>query len=240
MSEAPRGIFITGTDTGCGKTLIACGLARALLRKGTNIGIMKPLASGGRTFREPGHRSRRVSEDAFLLRQAAATSDSLDLINPFCFKSPLAPWVASRFDRQPLKLSRVFNAFGELGRRHDHLIVEGVGGVRVPLTENVQVIDLIERFKLPALIVARPGLGTLNHTFLTLEALRQRGIRVAGVVINGWRGKSIAERTNPKAIRKAGRIRTAVVPWKKSFQINFDLLASTLIHLGILRWNGFP
>jgi len=240
LSEKPHGLFVTGTDTDCGKTLIACGLARALLRKGFNIGVMKPLASGGSAFHESGQRRRSVSEDALQLRQAAATSDALDLINPICCKSPLAPWVASRFDRQPLNLSRVLRAFKELIRRHNYLIVEGIGGVHVPLTSTVHVIDLIERMKLPALVVAKPGLGSLNHTFLTLEALRQRGIRTVGVIISGWKGKTLAEKTNPKAIRLVGCTKTAVLPWRNSFQNNFDLLASTLIRLGILKWNGLP
>jgi dethiobiotin synthetase len=240
LSDVPRGLFVTGTDTDCGKTLVSCGLARAFLRKGLNVGVMKPLASGGPAFHEPGHRSRRVSEDALLLRQAAATSDALDLINPCCFKSSLAPWVASRFDRQPLSLDRVMAAFRELVRRHDYLVVEGIGGLRVPLTEKIQVIDLVERLRLPALVVSRPGLGSLNHTFLTLEALRRRGIRVVGVIISGWRGKNLAERTNPKTIRQVGRTRVAVLPWKKRYQMNFDLLATTLTRLGVLSWNGLP
>ena len=235
-----RGVFVTGTDTGCGKTLVSCGLARAILRKGLNVGVMKPLASGGATFREPGQKTRRVSEDALLMRLAAATSDALDLINPYCFKSPLAPWVASRFDRQPLNLNHVMKSFRELDRRHNYMIVEGIGGVRVPITEKFHVIDLIERMKLPVLIVSKPGLGSLNHTFLTLDALRQRGVRVSGVVISGWRGKTLAERTNPRAIRQAGRVRVAVLPWQKRFQMNFDLLATTLTRLGILGWNGLP
>ena len=95
MARQINGVFVTGTDTECGKTLIAGGIARALLRKGFNVGVMKPVATWGDLWREPGQKNRWISEDALHLRQAAATSDALSLINPVCFKFPLAPWPAA-------------------------------------------------------------------------------------------------------------------------------------------------
>ena len=147
LSRQHKGIFVTGTDTDCGKTIIAGGIARALLHKGFNVGVMKPVATWGDPRREPGGRKRWISEDALHLRQAAATSDSLDLINPICFKAAMAPWPAARLEKKKIDIHRVTLAYKELCRRHDFVVVEGVGGLMVPLKRDFFVIDLIARMK---------------------------------------------------------------------------------------------
>src|SRR5439155_14930136 len=107
LSKLVSGVFVTGTDTDCGKTIIAGGIARALLRKGFNVGVMKPVATWGDPCREPGVRTKWISEDALHLRQAAATSDGLSLINPLCFKAAMAPWAAFIQEKKTIDLDRI-------------------------------------------------------------------------------------------------------------------------------------
>lgn len=240
MSTLASGVFVTGTDTDCGKTIIAGGIARALVRKGMNVGVMKPIATSGDPCREPGVRTKWISEDAYHLRQAAVTSDSLDLINPYCFKAALAPWPAARHEKKSIDVSRVMNAYRELSRRHDYMVVEGVGGVMVPILKDFFVRDLIRRMRLAAIVVAHPHLGTLNHTLMTVNALKEKGIALAGVVINRWEGKTRAERSNPHVLQRILDRRILVVRHQPRFVSDFDALAKHLVQEGLLRWPHLP
>ena len=174
-----RGVFVTGTDTGVGKTLVACALAAWCRRHGLDAGVMKPIATGG--VRRAG---RYVSEDALRLARAAASRDPWPLINPVCYREPLAPWTASRRSGRPIRFEPILAAAKQLRARHEVLIVEGVGGWLVPLTARRTVGDLAGRLQLPVVLVARAGLGTLNHTLLSLEAIRRSGLSVLGVILN--------------------------------------------------------
>ncbi|MCG3204797.1 MAG: ATP-dependent dethiobiotin synthetase BioD [Elusimicrobia bacterium] len=240
LSRQIKGVFVTGTDTDCGKTIIAGGIARALLHKGFNVGVMKPVATWGDPRREPGGRHRWISEDALHLRQAAATSDSLDLINPICFKAAMAPWPAARQEKKKIDLHRITVAYRELCRRHDFMVVEGVGGLMVPIKRDLFVIDLISRMKLAAVVVAHPDLGTLNHTMLTVNALKKEGIPLAGVILNNYQGKTRAEQTNPEVLRKILDRKVMVVPHKSSFVSEFDALARFLTKQGLFHWPFLP
>ncbi|MCB4757565.1 MAG: dethiobiotin synthase [Elusimicrobia bacterium] len=235
-----NGIFITGTGTDCGKTVIAGGVARALLRKNFNVGVMKPISTGGNPFREPGKRTKWISEDAFHLRQAAATSDALDLINPVCLKRALAPWPAARLEKKSIDLERVVSAYRELSRRHDFMVVEGVGGLLVPIKRDYFVMNLISRMKLSAIIVALPGMGTINHILLTVSALKKEGIPLSGVIINQWQGKSPAERTNPGVLQRILKRRVIVVKHQPRFVNDFDALANHLKKQGLFNWPHLP
>jgi dethiobiotin synthetase len=239
LSRLVNGVFVTGTDTDCGKTVIAGGIARALLHKGFNVGVMKPLATGGDSRREGSH-PRWVSVDALHLRQAAATSDSLDLINPYCFKTPLAPWPAARLERKSIDVNRVMNAYKELSRRHDFMVVEGIGGLMVPIKRDFFVVDLIARMRLAAIVVAGPDLGTINHTLLTVKELKRNGIPLAGVVINNWVGKNFAQRTNPKVIHRILDRNILVVRHHPAYVSDFDSLARFLAKRGLFNWPHLP
>ena len=206
-----RGIFVTGTDTGVGKTVVACALAAWCRAQGLRVGVMKPIASGGRRMRDGG-RARWVSDDAVHLVRAAGVDDPWSLVNPVCFKEPLAPWTAARRERRPIRLDAVVEAFFALRERHDILIVEGVGGLLVPLNARETVAELAKRLGLPLLLVARPGLGTLNHILLSLECARERSLPVCGLIINHSRHPSrgvmacLAERTNPEILARLARV----------------------------------
>lgn len=240
MARKINGVFVTGTDTDCGKTIISGGIARALLHKGFNVGVMKPVATWGDPKREPGGRKRWISEDALHLRQAAATSDSLDIINPICYKAALAPWPAARMEKKNVDMERVFHAYRELQQRHDFLVIEGVGGLMVPLKRDYFVIDMISRMHLAAIVVAHPDLGTINHTLLTVNALKKAGIPLAGVVINNWKGKTRAEQTNPHVLRKILDRNIMVVPHQLRFVSDFDAIARHLVKRGLFNWPFLP
>jgi dethiobiotin synthetase len=194
-----RGIFITGTDTGVGKTYLAAGIARLLHARGIDVGVMKPAETG--CIRRNG---KLVPSDALVLMKAAGVHDRLHDVNHYRFKKPLAPSVAAATEGSSIDPARIRTGFDKLCRKHSFMIVEGAGGIMVPLTERYTYLDLAVDLRLPVMIVARPGLGTINHTLLTIEVLRRRGIAIAGVVINfaDDRRAGTAERTNPGVIQK--------------------------------------
>ena len=223
-----QGLFVTGTDTGIGKTRIAAGLAAALRRRGVDVGVMKPFASGAVV-----RRGRRVSEDAEELRRAAGVDDPFDLITPVCLEPALAPSMAARVSGEKIDLPRVWRAWRTLSRRHTAMIVEGAGGLLVPVKGRMTMADVARKLGLPLVIVARPSLGTLNHTALTIQAARAAGLKVLGIVVNySIRVRpGLAERLNPAALEDlTGRPVLATVPFLAPEALHpvFDRLASFL------------
>jgi len=190
-----RGIFITGTDTGVGKTVVAAVLARLLRMRGLSVGVMKPVTSGCRE-----ENGRLVSDDALLLCQAAGVDCSED-VAPYLLREPVAPAEAARQDGIVIDFARIRTSFDRLAAGHDFVIVEGAGGLMVPLAGGLLVADLARRLELSLLVVARPDLGTINHTVLTCFAAGQMGLKVAGVVINNYPDSpGLAERSAPHQI----------------------------------------
>lgn len=190
------GIFITGTDTGVGKTTVAAGLAGALKHRGYSVGVMKPVQSGAGV-----KNNRLYSQDAEILIAAAGSNDDEALVCPYLFREPFAPCVAAEMEGKTIDIEVIKNSYKELERRHDIVIVEGAGGIAVPIKGSFLVSDLILHLNLPAIIVSRAGLGTINHTFLTAEYAKARRIPVIGVIVNDYRG-GIVEQTNPEMIAK--------------------------------------
>jgi dethiobiotin synthetase len=177
------GLFVVGTDTGVGKTEVAAAVARALVAEGRRVGVLKPVATGA--THEP---TGWTCDDARRLIAAAGADVPLDRVTPIGFEEPLAPSVAARRAGRPLTHEAVLRAVGEAvdwwSSRADVLVVEGVGGLLCPLAEGTTVADLAIALDYPLVIVARRGLGTLNHTLLTVEAAHRRALRIAGVVLN--------------------------------------------------------
>lgn len=173
-----NGLFITGTDTGVGKTVVAATLARALRLRGVNVGVMKPVTSGCLE-----QNNELVSEDAELLAWAAGL-DVDDNIAPYRLKEPIVPVEAAKLDRVKISYSNIVEAYKRLAAQHDFMIVEGAGGLMVPLNGGLLVADLVKQMELPLLVVARPDLGTINHTVLTCFAAGQMDLDVKGVVVN--------------------------------------------------------
>lgn len=194
-----RGIFITGTDTGVGKTRVACAIASALYCQGIDAGVMKPA--------ETGCASRRgvlLPADALALIAATRSTDPLDLVNPYRFPEPLAPAVAAKLAGRSISLNRILTAFRRLSRTHEFMVVEGAGGIMVPLTGRMTFLDLAAAMGLPVLIIARSGLGTINHTMLTVMALRTRDLLITGIVLNDSTGgrRDASSRTNAGVIER--------------------------------------
>ncbi|HVZ81170.1 MAG TPA: dethiobiotin synthase [bacterium] len=217
-------LFVVGTDTGVGKTLVAAGLARMLANRGVKVGVMKPIASGG----DP-------SEDGLLLRKAARLPKSAyPEIVPVHFKQPLAPYTAS-WKEGKADLKRIEAAYRQAKMKYEFLIVEGIGGVLVPITKDFLAIDWLVKWKIPALVVARAGLGTLNHTLLTVEALRERKVKVLGVVVNGYKGKELSEKTNVQALRQLlGAPVHGPLRYNKIYENDLDRLAKDLSKIGMV------
>lgn len=189
-----RVFFVTATDTGVGKTMTVYALALLLREEGFSVGILKPVQSGG--------------DDAGFLRRKLGLKDSLRELNPFCALEPVSPHLALRRAKMSFDPNRVISALDVLLGRYDIVLVEGAGGLLVPLAENFLMADLAARLDCPLIVVARPGLGTINHTLLTLSEARNRGLEVAGVVlchsVSGKKG--LAEKNNPKDIMKFGTV----------------------------------
>jgi dethiobiotin synthetase len=214
-----KGIFITGTDTGVGKTLVACAAARLLRTGGVKVGVMKPVATGDQ-------------DDARRLLKAAGIEEDLTLINPQFFKAPLAPSVAAQAEGREVDSESIYKAYWHLSKKYDVMVVEGIGGVKVPLGESTYVVDLIEALRLPALVVARAGLGTLNHTLLTLDALAEKKVPIAGVLFNGGTGRTLAEKTNPAALQDHATVQVlGTLKFQKPLAENIDAAAEALKRL---------
>lgn len=188
------GIFITGTDTSIGKTVIAAGIAGAMQNKGYSVGVMKAVQSGA------GIRNARLySPDAEFMMQVIETKDEMELTCPYLLKEAMAPGTAAEIEGTEIDIDIINSAYQELEKRHDIVIVEGAGGIAVPIKKRFLISDLIKYMDIPVLIVARAGLGTINHTFLTIEYAKRSGIKIIGVIINNYRGGAVEEK-NPAVI----------------------------------------
>lgn len=192
-----KGVFVTGTDTGVGKTWIAAGVTAVLRQWGLKAVYFKPVQSGC-----PEENGRLIPTDARLAQELAGLKEPLELLTPITLRLPLAPGVAAIQEGTQIDLGLWADSIRNLAGRYDFLVVEGAGGLYVPLIgTKFLVLDLVSWLRLPLVVVARPGLGTINHTALTVMAARQMGLPVAGVILNRYPEKpSLAEKTNPEVI----------------------------------------
>jgi dethiobiotin synthetase len=207
MIATSSGLFVTGTDTGVGKTVIAAGVLAQWRADGLDAVPMKPVQTGCRTVR-----GRLVAPDlAFCLRAVGLKPGKRELADmaPYCFKPACSPHLAAKEAGVTLSIPVIERAFRRLSRAHEAVVVEGAGGVLVPLNERQTTLDLMIRLRLPVLLVARPGLGTINHTLLSLRVLHEAGLTVLGVVLNqaqpGHWGR--IENDNCRTIERLGRVK---------------------------------
>lgn len=197
-------IFITGTDTGVGKTITTLCLGVLLKSKGHKVGVMKPVQCAGK--------------DAAFLKKSLGIEDDLGLINPFCAPEPLSPHLAFRRSGITFDERKVQSVLEQLQVRHDIMLVEGAGGLMVPLKQGYDNADLIRDLKAEMIIVARLGLGTINHTLLTVNEAKRRGLKIRGIIFCQQKaGKnSIAEASNPKEIKDLSGIKVlGIIPYLK-------------------------
>lgn len=194
-----KGFFVTGTDTGVGKTIIAGVLIKTFNVLGLKTGGMKPIESG--CVREGGV---LIPSDGMFLKQTANMQEPITLITPCCFEHALAPLPASEIEKKHISIPDIRKAFYSLYKNYQTMIVEGVGGLMVPLKKNYFVVDLAKELGLPLIIVAKPGLGTINHSMLTVNYALKEGLAVAGLIINYCHPaeNSLAEETNPQLLEQ--------------------------------------
>ena len=196
-----RGFFVTGTTTDIGKTVVTGALAAAFAARGERVGVMKPAASGA----EPNPDGQLLAGDASFLMQAAGIGEEWrSSVSPYVFRAALAPGISATEEGKKIELEVIDAAFKRLQTNFSPVLVEGAGGLIVPLTPNMLVVDLAVRLKLPLLVVADAKLGTINHTVLTVDYAKRRGLDVAGVILNGWNeeGAGVLEYTNVKFIEQ--------------------------------------
>jgi len=211
------GLFITSTDTGVGKTLIAGAIARILTEKGLKVGVFKPIATGC-------HRSWEglVSYDTEFLANCANSELSLSTITPVGYVTPAAPIVSAAYDGPPIDFDKIAAAYKDICENNDIVIIEGIGGARVPLTPEFDLLDLAVEFHLPVVIVARPSLGTINHTLMTIDCVRAAQLKIAGIVINGYNATeaTVAENTAEQVITQCSGVNIlSVVPFDETVNI---------------------
>lgn len=198
MPGMRKGLFITGTDTGVGKTFVAAGLARCLRDRGIQPGVLKPVETGCLM-----RRGNRIPRDGSFLKHMAGAPEPVEEIVPYRLAAPLAPQLAAEREGVRVQVRRIHQSFQRISARHVCTIVEGAGGILVPVTRKCSMADLIQQFELPVLVVSRISLGTLNHTLLTLHYLAQRGIQVAGIVLNDPKGNpDLSARSNPSMLER--------------------------------------
>jgi dethiobiotin synthetase len=195
MAAGPLGIFVTGTGTEVGKTVIAAALARTLADEGLDVGVFKPAVTGLEDPGEPDHA---------LLRRAAGSDQSDEEVAPYRYGPPASPHLAAELASERIDPGRLVAAARAAGEGRDALVCEGVGGLLVPLAPGYLVRDLARELGLPVAVAASPGLGTINHTLLTVEAASAAGLEVAAVVMTPWP-------QTPDAIERSNRATVAEI-----------------------------
>lgn len=194
-----KAIFVTGTSTGVGKTLVAASIAYMMRNKHIDVAVNKPFATAKRRY------SRRFkSEDTFVLASAAKTTEKDEELNPCFYPLEASPYMAAKLCKMPYpNLRALLRTVSRMSERHEFLVVEGIGGIMVPLTRNETVATFASKLGFPVLIVTTPVLGSLNHTFLTVQACRLFGLDIAGLVVNNMPEKPTrVESESPKVMQE--------------------------------------
>jgi dethiobiotin synthetase len=199
-----RGLFVTGTSTEIGKTVVAAAIARTLAAEGQRVAVFKPAVTG---------LDEGVETDHELLRRAAGSDQSDEEIAPYRYGPPASPHLAAALAGEEIDPERLRAAAAAAGEGADAIVCEGVGGLLVPLSPDYLVRDLAADLGYPLVVVAGPGLGTINHTLLTIEAARAVGLEVAAVVLTPWPEEpSEIERSNRETIADLGEVTVLTLP----------------------------
>jgi dethiobiotin synthetase len=209
-----KGIFITGTDTGIGKTRFTLALMKALKNQGHKVLGMKPLASGA-TFK----RGKLINEDAELIMQHGSKPMDYELINPAVFELAVAPHIAASKKNEKIDLNQIIDCYSQLASNSEVVIVEGAGGWRVPLSDELSLVDLVRSLELPIIMVVGFKLGCINHALLTAEAIRADGLILKGWVSNRLdKDYLLAEETIETLNRDLACPHIADLPYMESFE----------------------
>jgi len=222
-----NGLFITGSDTRVGKTLIAGAIAKILTGKDLQVGVFKPIATGCKRRWEA-----FVSCETEFLANCANSDLSLSTITPVGYLSPAVPIVSAAHEEHPIDFAKIAAAYKQICQICNIVIVEGIGGVRTPLTVEFDLLDLAAEFDLPMVIVARPDPGTINHTLMTIDCIRAAELKIAGVVINGYDATkaTIAEETAEQVIIQCSGVKVlSIVPFDETVDIENPNLGEVVV-----------
>lgn len=234
MEQRAKGFFITGTDTGVGKTIITAALIKVISRLGFTTSGMKPLESG---CLQQG--DLLVPPDGMFIKTIAHMEENIGHVTPCRFKSPLAPLPASEIEGITVDFEKIRKAFAGLSKKYDVVIVEGIGGLLVPITRDYSVMDMAKDFNLPLIVVSRPSLGTINHTMLTVNYALKEGLRVAGIIINYNQPpeNTPAEATNPEVINRISPVPViGIFPYLTDMEsAAIEKAAEETLDIGILK-----
>ena len=223
-----RGVFVTGTGTGVGKTLVSASIAWALRKRNMDVVASKPFATGKKVYS-----SRYKSQDTAILAEAAGVTEPDEELNPFFFKVPTAPLLAAQILKKPTAdVHGALFPLKKLGIKHGFVVVEGIGGLMVPLTESEFVADFARLAGLPVVIVTTPKLGTINHTLLTVRVCREFGLDIAGIIVNMMpKNPDAVEKNTPKLVQRLASVPVlATLPLMK--KPNYKQAASALERQG--------
>ncbi len=219
-----KGVFVTGTGTDVGKTLVSAGLAWALKKRKIDVVATKPFATAHKAYS-----ARYRSKDTAMLAEACCATESDEELNPFFFNLPAAPLMAAQILKKPVAdVHGALFPLKKLGIKHGFVVVEGIGGLMVPLTESEFVADFARLAGLPVVIVATPKIGTINHTLLTVRVCREFGLDIAGIIVNMMpRNPGAVEKNTPQALERLASVPVlATVPLMK--KPNYKQAASAL------------
>jgi len=203
--EKNKILAVVGTDTGVGKTIVTASLLAYLNQKELKAAVMKPLESGCAWDKK---NKILIPEDALFLKQNSQIPEELNKINPFAFKAPLAPAVAAKLENKKINFQKIINLKNYFLKKYPYLVLEMAGGLLVPLTSTQTNLDLIQKLACEVLLVARAGLGTLNHSLLTLKVLEAYSIPVVGIILNhSQKTKDLSTKTNLKTLQSWTKVK---------------------------------
>lgn len=177
-----KGVFIIGTDTDVGKTVITAGLVHVLRKNGINACSFKAVLSGG--IKEKG---RLIPGDTKLVKEVCNIHEEYGLMTPYCLETPVSPHLAARIEGIKIDKEKILDTYRKLSQKYQFIVAEGAGGIIVPIIDKSYFIyDLIKDLKMPVIIVARASVGTINHTALTVKFAQSIGLDIKGIIINGY------------------------------------------------------
>jgi len=222
-----NGLFITGTEPGVGKTLIAGAIAKILTDNGQKVGVFKPIATGCNR-----HWEGMVSCDTEFLANCANSDLSFSTITPVGYVTPAAPIVGAVQERNPVDFDSIAAAYKDICENSDIVIVEGIGGVRMPLTVEFDLLDLAVEFSLPVVVISRLGPGTINHVLMTIDCIRAAKLKIAGIILNGYNATetTVAEETAGMIIEQCSGVHILCdVPFDETVDIESQSLGEVII-----------
>ncbi|QEK11362.1 dethiobiotin synthase [Crassaminicella thermophila] len=209
-----KGLFIIGTDTDVGKTVVTAGLIHLLRSKNYDACYFKPVLSGA-AFKN----GQFIPGDTNFVKTLGDIPESLENMTPYSFKTPVSPHLAAKIENVAIQVSIIKQKFEDLKQKYPYMVVEGAGGLIVPLKAKYMLYDLVKDLHLPIVVVGRAGLGTINHTLLTVRYAQSVGIKVKGIILNGYDSSNKCHLDNKKTIKELTKLSVLTIPKLKDINV---------------------